>query len=87
MTQVAYKKVYGNIFSIVECAANQELVLYLEALLRKAQSGEIQGIALIAFEGSRDYKFHVVGAVETRPTYVLGAVTKFKNDLSDQIGA
>lgn len=86
MTQVAYKKVCGNIFSI-ERTVNQDVVLYLEDLLRKARSGEIQGLALIAFEGTRDYRFHVVGVVEQRPTFVLGAVTKFKNDLSDQIGS
>ena len=83
MTQVAYK-VYS--LSIIGQRPNADVVHELEDLLSKARAGTIQGLALIAFQGARDYKFHVVGVVENRPTYVLGAVTKFKHDISEQIG-
>lgn len=85
MSQVAYE-VVNNTILLVEKRVNKSTVAVLEELLARAREGKIQGLALIEFDGARDYVFHVVGSVENRPTFVLGAIAKFKHDISEQIG-
>lgn len=85
MPVAAYNSAYHTL-TVVRRKADAETVRVLEELLMRARDGEILGVAVVAITGLKEYELMTTGGAQDRPTFTLGALTKFKLMVADTLG-
>ena len=68
-------------FSLVGGITSEETVSLLKEMLKKAENGELLGVALVEVEKKRNFKFWLSGEASRSPTFTLGAVVKLEHEL------
>lgn len=66
-------------------SVSHDTVSCLRALLEKAESGEVIGVAYAAMYKRRRYTVHTCGEAFRNPTFTLGMAHMLIDDLSDKV--
>lgn len=63
---------------------SHDTVQCLRALLKRAEAGEVIGLAYAAMYKQREYTVHTCGEMHSNPTFCRGAVAALSDQLSRQ---
>lgn len=85
MSLAAYNSAFGAV-KIVRTDVDDETVRVLEVLLSQAKAGKVYGVAVVSITGPKEYDMQLTGQAQDRPTFTLGALTKFKLLVADMLG-